>query len=118
MSSTFSPEPDETCQVVESFDLIGSKWRLAVLYELLDGEQRFNELKRETGTSSRTLSRVLDDLQDRAFVDRRVEEAAPVATYYTLTEKGEALAPVFEKIGDWADEWLDDAVATPEIETQ
>jgi len=113
MSSTFTPEPDETCQVVESFDLIGSKWRLAVLYELQNGEQRFNELKRETGTSSRTLSRVLDDLQEREFVERRVEEAAPVATYYTLTEKAEALAPVFEEISDWADEWLDDDAAIP-----
>jgi len=113
MSSTFTPDPDATCQVVESFDLIGSKWRLAVLYELQEGELRFNELKRQTGTSSRTLSRVLDDLQEREFVDRRVEEASPVATYYTLTEKGEALKSVFEEIGDWADEWLDDAVATP-----
>lgn len=113
MSSQLSPEPDETCQVVESFELIGSKWRLAVLYELQNGEHRFNELKRETGTSSRTLSRVLDDLQDRSFVERRVEEASPVATYYTLTEKGEALESVFEEIGDWADAWLDDAVATP-----
>ena len=113
MSSTFTPDPDATCQVVESFDLIGSKWRLAVLYELQDSELRFNELKRQTGTSSRTLSRVLDDLQDRDFVDRRVEEASPVATYYTLTEKGEALETVFDEIGDWADEWLDDDVATP-----
>jgi len=113
MSSTFTADPDETCQVVESFDLIGSKWRLAVLYELQDGELRFNELKRQTGTSSRTLSRVLDDLQERSFVDRRVEEAAPVATYYTLTERGAALEGVFDEIGAWADEWLDDAIATP-----
>lgn len=113
MSSNLTQEPDETCQVVESFELIGSKWRLAVLYELQNGEQRFNELKRETGTSSRTLSRVLDDLQEREFVDRRVEEASPVATYYTLTEKGRALDAVFDEIGDWADEWLDDDAAIP-----
>lgn len=110
MSIDRNAEPNETCQVVHSFDQIGSKWRLAVLYELQDSEFRFNELKRQTGTSSRTLSRVLEDLQERSLVNRRVEEDAPVATYYALTEKGEALEPVFDAIGTWADDWLDDAV--------
>ncbi|MDY6765160.1 MAG: helix-turn-helix domain-containing protein [Halobacteria archaeon] len=98
---------DDFCPVAASLDQIGSQWRLAVLYELRDGELRFNELKRATGASARTLSRVLDDLQDQGFVDRRLEEDAPVATYYSLTEKGEALCPVFDVIKDWADEWLD-----------
>jgi len=87
---------------------LGSKWRLVVLYELHeDAEQRFNELKRSTGASSRTLSRVLDDLQELDFVDRRLEEEAPVATYYSLTEKGTSLCPVFDAIEEWAGNWLD-----------
>ncbi|WP_241991885.1 helix-turn-helix domain-containing protein, partial [Halorubrum sp. SS7] len=84
----------------------GSRWRLVVLHELLNGEARFNELKRETDANARTLSRVLDDLQETGFVDRRLEEDSPVATYYSLTDKGESLAPVFEEIDDWAHEWL------------
>ncbi|MFB6172530.1 MAG: winged helix-turn-helix transcriptional regulator [Haloarculaceae archaeon] len=94
------------CSVVDSIEQIGSQWRLVVLYDLLEGEKRFNELKRSTGASSRTLSRVLDDLQEREFVARRMEEAAPVATYYSLTPKGESLCPVFDEIERWADEWL------------
>jgi len=94
------------CPVVESLEQIGSKWRLVVLHELQDGERRFNELKRATDASSRTLSRVLDDLQEMGFVDRRMEEDAPVATYYRLTPKGESLCPVFDEIAGWADEWL------------
>jgi hypothetical protein len=54
-----------------------------------------------------------DDLQERSLVTRRVEEDAPVATYYALTEKGESFEPVFEQIGEWADEWLDDSLVTP-----
>ncbi|WP_324758452.1 winged helix-turn-helix transcriptional regulator [Haloarcula sp. GH36] len=94
------------CAVIESLDQIGSRWRLVVLHELQDGERRFNELKRATDASSRTLSRVLDDLQEMGFVERRLEEDAPVATYYRLTDKGRSLCPVFEEIEDWADEWL------------
>ncbi|MEZ3164240.1 helix-turn-helix domain-containing protein [Halorubrum sp. RMP-47] len=98
--------PDTPCPVVDSIEQIGSQWRLVVLHELLNGESRFNELKRETDANARTLSRVLDDLQETGFVDRRLEEDSPVATYYSLTAKGESLAPVFEEIDSWANEWL------------
>jgi len=107
MSSQGRTQEPGPCGVVESISQIGSQWRLVVLHELLDGEKRFNELKRATGASSRTLSRVLNDLQDHGFVDRRLEEDAPVATYYSLTEKGASLCPVFDEIEAWADEWLE-----------
>jgi DNA-binding HxlR family transcriptional regulator len=95
------------CAVIESLEQIGSQWRLIVLNDLQEGEKRFNELKESTDASSRTLSRVLDDLQEMDFVDRRMEEDAPVATYYSLTPKGESLCPVFESIEEWAAEWVD-----------
>ncbi|MFB6090995.1 MAG: winged helix-turn-helix transcriptional regulator [Halobellus sp.] len=105
-----SPEPDERddepCSVIDSLEQIGSQWRLIVLHDLQEGEKRFNELKRSTDASSRTLSRVLDDLQELGFVDRRLEEDAPVATFYSLTPKGRSLCPVFDEIEAWAEEWL------------
>lgn len=106
-----SPEPDEKsdqepCSVIDSLEQIGSKWRLIVLHDLQEDEKRFNELKRSTDASSRTLSRVLDDLQELGFVNRRLEEDAPVATFYSLTPKGRSLCPVFDEIDAWADEWL------------
>jgi DNA-binding HxlR family transcriptional regulator len=107
MSSQQDHPVAEACAVVESIEQVGSQWRLVVLYDLQDGEKRFNELKRSTEASSRTLSRVLDDLQDAALVRRRVEEDSPIATYYRLTAKGDALCPVFDAIEAWADDWLD-----------
>jgi len=104
---------EAACPVVESIEQVGSKWRLVVLHELQNGERRFNELKRATDASSRTLSRVLDDLQETGFVERRLEEDAPVATYYRLTPKGESLCPVFDEITAWAEEWLS-SCETPE----
>ena len=105
-TATEATTPDTPCPVIDSIEQIGSQWRLVVLHELLNGEARFNELKRETDANARTLSRVLDDLQETGFVDRRLEEDSPVATYYSLTDKGESLAPVFEEIDEWANEWL------------
>ncbi|ELY74176.1 helix-turn-helix HxlR type [Natrinema pallidum DSM 3751] len=89
-------------------------YKRQVLHELLDGEQRFNELKRSTDANARTLSRVLDDLGEMGFVERRIEEDAPVATYYSLTDKGESLEPVFSEIECWAGSWLDDGELEPQ----
>jgi len=107
------PPPEErydehACAVIDSLGQIGSQWRLIVLHDLQDGEKRFNELKRSTGANSRTLSRVLDDLDEADLVDRRLEPDAPVAAYYRLTEKGRSLEPVFAEIEAWADDWLPD----------
>lgn len=93
------------CSVVEAIEEIGSEWRLIVLHDLQDGEKRFNELKRSTGSNSRTLSRVLDDLEDAGLVRRRVEDR-PIATYYSLSEAATALCPVFDELEGWADDWL------------
>ena len=106
LSGTDERYGEEACSVIDSLNQIGSQWRLIVLHDLQNDEKRFNELKRSTGASSRTLSRVLDDLQETDFVTRRLEEDAPVATYYSLTEKGQSLRPVFEEIEAWSDEWL------------
>jgi DNA-binding HxlR family transcriptional regulator len=116
MATRRTPDPEEryseeACVVIDSLEQIGSQWRLIVLHDLQEGEKRFNELKRSTGSSARTLSRVLDDLQEMGFVDRRLEEDAPVATYYSLTEKGRSLSPVFDAIERWAEEWLDQGAA-------
>lgn len=95
------------CSVIESFDMIGSKWKLIIINDLQNGEKRFNELKRSTEASSRTLSRVLQDLQEDGIVEKRVEDGSPVASYYSLTEKGLRVFPVFEEINEWAEEWLE-----------
>lgn len=113
MSST-DPQTENThedgnpnaCSVVEAVNEIGSEWRLLVLHDLVDAdEKRFNELKRSTDASSRTLSRVLDDLEEAGLVERRVEDK-PIATYYSLTESGASLCPVFNELETWADEYL------------
>ena len=106
MSSQQQRHDHEPCAVVDSIEQIGSQWRLVVLHDLQAGEKRFNELKRSTDASSRTLSRVLGDLQEANRVSRRIEEDAPIATYYRLTDKGESLCPVFDEIEAWADKWL------------
>ena len=105
-SDTAEEKNPEACPTVEAIEEIGSKWRLVVLHDLHGSEKRFNELGRSTGASSRTLSRVLDDLEETGLVNRRVEDK-PIATYYSLTEKSRELCPVFDELENWADEWVE-----------
>lgn len=107
VEETLTDEVTGPCAVIDALEQLGSQWRLIVLHDLQNDEKRFNELKRSTDASARTLSRVLDDLQELGFVDRRMEPDAPVATFYSLTDKGESLRPVLDEIDAWAEEWLD-----------
>lgn len=124
------PEPDEeidenrnavreltptACAGVRSLDQFGTKWRLRILYNLFEGDHRFNELKRASGASSYTLSRVLESLEEDGIVDRRVESGPPVETHYSLTQKGEALEPVFDAIDQWSTEWIAETDEGPSV---
>ncbi|ELY97809.1 hypothetical protein C480_21649 [Natrialba aegyptia DSM 13077] len=70
-------------------------------------------MKRASGASSYTLSRVLESLEEDAIVDRSVEEGPLVETHNSLTKKGEALEPVFEAIDEWSAEWVGEAGDEP-----
>lgn len=96
----------DVCTVVRAVEEMGAKWKLIILNDLRDDRKRFNELKRSTGASSYTLSRVLDDLEAEGYVDNEKEFESPVASYYSLTEKGDALCPVFDALDEWGEDWL------------
>jgi len=103
----------EACPVVQALEAVGTTWRLQILYALRDSELRFNELKRATGGRSKTVSDALDVLSENGLITRRTEEAAPIAVYYRLTEKGETLVNRLDDVSQWAVEWMDD-VEDPE----
>jgi DNA-binding HxlR family transcriptional regulator len=112
--STATPRQDEVqtknieaCPVVQAVETVGTPWRLQILYALRDAELRFNELKRATGGRSKTVSDALEVLTEEGLVTRRTEEAAPIAVYYQLTEKGNTLVGQLDHISEWAVEWMD-----------
>lgn len=108
----------QACPVVQALDAVGTTWRLHILYALRDSELRFNELKRATGGRSKTVSDALDVLKQKGLVTRRTEEAAPIAVYYQLTEKGETLVDRLDTVSQWAVEWMDDVEDPDEFTTR
>jgi DNA-binding HxlR family transcriptional regulator len=78
------------------------KWRGVVLYHLLDGPVRFNELNRQGGNvTQRVLTKQLRELEADGLVWREVFPVVPPKVEYSLTEKGESLREIILALRDW-----------------
>ncbi len=98
----------KTCDQIErASELLGMKWILLIVYQLLNGPMRFAELEHACEISGRLLSDRLKVLEREEIVTRTVYAEVPVRVEYNLTEKGYALAPVLNEIGTWAFKWIE-----------
>lgn len=98
----------KTCDQIErASELLGMKWILQIVYQLLNGPMRFAELEYACDISGRLLSDRLKMLEREGIVTRTVYPEVPVRVEYELTEKGYALGPVLQEIGNWAYRWVE-----------
>lgn len=88
--------------VQDVIDMIGGRWRGAILASLCDKEKRFNELKRDLGSiTPRTLTKELKYLEMNKLVSREVETEDAVSVVYSLTKHGKSLEPLIGQIVIW-----------------
>jgi DNA-binding HxlR family transcriptional regulator len=93
----------------ESFPLLGRKWTVPVLFEILSGKDTFNRLLRSIpGMNPKTLSARLSDLVDAGIVARRVRRGHPRGTRYELTQKGEDFRIVMRDLVGFSLKWTGD----------
>ena len=87
--------------------MVCGKWTLLVIRDLAEDSQRFCELERSLeGISPRTLSLRLRALEEEGIVERRTYPEVPPRVEYSLTAKGQALAPLIEDMRRYGSEWL------------
>lgn len=96
----------DSCPAVATIQSIGSESKLLVLRHLLQGPKRFNELLRQSGINSKTLSAALKSLEQNRVVIREVISTRPFTVQYSLSPSGKSLEPVFEAMGEWGRKWL------------
>lgn len=90
------------CPVATVVELIGNKWKLLIIRNLLAGTSRFNELmKGVPGISQKVLTDNLRSLESNGLIKRTVYPEVPPRVEYSLTEMGRSLNPLFESITDW-----------------
>lgn len=100
------PKKVEPCPVADTAGLIGDKWTLLILRDLAEGEKRFGELEKSLGISPRTLSARLAELEKEGVVARQCFAEVPPRVEYSLTAKGQALAPIVEAMRTYGKKWL------------
>ena len=96
---------DEGCPVEATLDLIGGKWKGVVLYHLMGGKKRFNELRRLLPeVTQRILTKQLRELEACGIVERNVFPMIPPHVEYSLTELGQTLKPILISMEKWGRE--------------
>ena len=92
------------CPVEAALDVIGNKWKGVILFHLLSGKKRFNELKRMIpDVSQRVLTLQLRELEEDKVVIRTVYPQVPPKVEYALSTLGESLEPILIALRNWGE---------------
>jgi len=93
----------EQCPLQHTMDMIGGKWKLAILCSLgVNGTVRYNDLKRSiNGISNTMLAKSLRELEDHGLVSRTEFMEVPIRVEYEITEKAKELGPILVQLAQW-----------------
>jgi DNA-binding HxlR family transcriptional regulator len=98
---------ENNCPVEITLQLIGSKWKVLIIRELLTGTRRFGKLfKGINGISQKMLTQQLRQMEKDGLINRKVYAQVPPKVEYSLTEKGRSLETVLEAMNQWGEQYI------------
>jgi len=94
------------CPVETALMLMGDRWKLLIVRDLLTGTKRFGELRKSlSGISQKVLTQHLRIMEENGLVDRKVYAQVPPKVEYSLTETGRGLKPIHDAMWKWGEEY-------------
>lgn len=94
------------CPVETTLTLIGDKWKVLILRDLMPGTKRFGELKKSIGSvSQKVLTAQLRDMEQSGLINRKVYAEVPPKVEYSLTELGQSLKPILDAMQHWGEDY-------------
>jgi len=96
------------CPVARALALVGDRWTMSILMELVRGEHRFDGLQAQTGMSSHLLSTRLKRMEHDGLIERRAYSERPPRYEYHSTKKGRELDPLLMMLRTWGRKWEGD----------
>ena len=94
------------CPVATTVQLIGSKWKLLILRNLLERPWRFHELKRSLdGISQKVLTDSLRSMEEDGLITRTVFPEVPPRVEYALSDLGETMRPILDAMKGWGEDY-------------
>ena len=98
------------CPVETTLTLIGNKWKVLIIRDLLTGTKRFGELKKSIGSvSQKVLTSQLRDMEEDGLIHREVYAEVPPRVEYSLTELGWSLQPILDAMVSWGNNYKNQA---------
>ena len=92
------------CPVETTLLLIGDKWKVLILRDLIPGTKRFGELKKSIGSvSQKVLTAQLRDMEESGLLTRTVYAEVPPRVEYRLTDLGRSLEPILDAMRNWGE---------------
>ncbi|MFB7665675.1 winged helix-turn-helix transcriptional regulator [Kitasatospora sp. NPDC056138] len=98
--------PGRPCSIAAALLVVGEKWALLAVRELLYGNHRFERIVQNTGAPRDRLTARLRALEEAGVIERRPYQERPLRYEYHLTEAGRELVPVTQALLSWGDRWL------------
>ena len=90
------------CQVETTLMLIGDKWKVLILRDLMGGTKRFGELKKSIGhVTQKVLTAQLRDMEEKKLLTRKVYAEVPPRVEYALSDLGESMRPIMDAMEIW-----------------
>lgn len=94
------------CPVVTTVSLIGSKWKLLIMRNLLARPWRFNELRKDLdGISQKVLTDSLRSMEEDGLITRTVYPEVPPRVEYALSDLGKSLKPILDSMVAWGNSY-------------
>lgn len=94
------------CPVEITMGLIGDKWKILIIRDLLTGTKRFGELRKSlNGISQKVLTNNLRDMEKTGLLHREVFAEVPPKVEYSLTDTGWSLMPVLDSMVKWGNNY-------------
>ena len=94
------------CPVETTLLLMGNRWKVLIIRDLLDETKRFGELKKSIGDiSQKVLTTNLRTMEEAGLVHRKVYAEVPPRVEYSLTATGKSLEPILDAMRDWGEEY-------------
>lgn len=95
------------CPVEKTLSVIGNKWTMLIIRDLLVEKKRFGQLEKSLeGISPRTLSLRLSQLEEDRIIKKKIYPVIPPHTEYSLTDRGRALAGILDQMIEWSEKYL------------
>lgn len=106
MNETSAKKELPACPVETTLTLIGDKWKVLILRDLMPGTKRFGELKKSVGNvSQKVLTAQLRTMEESGLVNRKVYAEVPPRVEYSLTELGKSLKPILDSMRAWGEDY-------------